>query len=117
MSSETLHGVKHGGLCFHEHESICSVFIICQSGVRHLESADFFRVSRENFWHLAFPNVILCEIAEDDFSPSPQTDGVPMSAFLYHAVSAKPVDPSRENIKIMLISKAFQKSSFPLVAC
>lgn len=74
MSSETLHGVKHGGLCFHEHtvfESICSMFIICQSGVRHLESADFFRASRENFWHLAFPNVILCEIAEEDFPPRP----------------------------------------------
>lgn len=70
------------------------MFIICQSGVRHLESADFFRASRENFWHFAFPNVILCEIAEEDFSPAPQIDNVPMSAFLYHAVSAKPVDPS-----------------------
>lgn len=71
------------------------MFIICQSGARHLESADFFRASWENFWHFAFPNVILCEIAEEVFSPPPrQIDNVPMSAFLYHAVSAKPVDPS-----------------------
>lgn len=125
MFSETQHGVKHGILCFHEHtvfESICFLFIICQSGVRHEESADFFSASWENFWHFAFPNVILCEIAEGDLSqplptPSP-IDTVPVSAFLYHAVSAKPVDPGHvKKIKITLISKAFRRSIFSLLGC